>query len=369
MVRVCHLSSAHPSTDIRIFHKECVSLAKDGRFEVFLLTVNNSEEKIKNVQFVSVESKGSNRFTRMLKTSRAVYKRALELDADIYHFHDPELLPYGLKLKRRGKIVIYDAHEDVPLQILGKHWIPLFLRKIISKTYEKYENYVSSRLSFVVTSTPTIEQRYKAINPNSLAICNYPILEENGILPEWNTRNNEICYVGGITVIRGINEIINVLEKDPALRLNLAGAFSPVHLREELSKSHAWKQVNEFGVVDRNEIINILNRSKIGVVTLHPRDNYLDSLPIKMFEYMYAGIPVIASDFPLWKQIISENNCGYCVDPFDIDGILKLIQSLLSNDSLAKEMGENGRKAVLETFNWEIEERKLIGLYLNLIEK
>jgi glycosyltransferase involved in cell wall biosynthesis len=365
--KICHLSSAHPASDIRIFHKECVSLAKDERFDVYLLTINSRTEKINNVQLVSVESKSKNRFTRILNSSRAVYKKALKLDADIYHFHDPELLPYGLKLIRRGKIVIYDAHEDVPRQILSKHWIPLFLRKSIANLYESYENYVAKRLSFVVTSTPTIEKRYKKINPNSSAICNYPILEENVVLPEWSTRNNEICYVGGITVVRGINEIVKVLELDNDLQINLAGAFSPLTLRDDLIKSNSWKQVNEYGVVDRNEILKILNKSKIGMVTLHPIENYLDSLPIKMFEYMYAGIPLIASDFPLWKELISENKCGYCVDPFDITETYRLIQTLLSNDDLAKKMGENGRKSVLEKYNWRIEEKKLISIYLKLL--
>ena len=365
--KICHLSSAHPASDIRIFHKECVSLAKDERFDVYLLTINSRTEKINNVQLVSVESKSKNRFTRILNSSRAVYKKALELDADIYHFHDPELLPYGLKLIRRGKIVIYDAHEDVPRQILSKHWIPLFLRKSIANLYEKYENYVSSRLSYIVTSTPTIEKRYKKINLKSIAVCNYPILEENGILPDWNSRENEMCYVGGITVIRGIIEIVKVLENDNKLRVNLAGAFSPLGLREDLQKSKAWQQVNEYGVVDRNKVVEILNKSKIGMVTLHPKANYIDSLPIKMFEYMYAGIPVIASNFPLWEEIILESRCGYCVDPFNIQETTRLIQNLLSNDSLAKEMGGNGRKAVLEKYNWRIEEKKLISIYLKLL--
>ena len=142
-MKICHLTSVHQDGDIRIFHKECVSLAKDERFDVYLLTINSRTEKINNVQLVSVKSKSKNRFTRILNSSRAVYKKALKLDADIYHFHDPELLPYGLKLIRRGKIVIYDAHEDVPRQILSKHWIPLFLRKSIANLYESYENYVT----------------------------------------------------------------------------------------------------------------------------------------------------------------------------------------------------------------------------------
>jgi len=365
--KVCHLTSAHPETDIRIFHKECKSLSNDPLFDVYLVSVNAQESNNGNVTIVSAESKSKNRLFRIFNSSRKVFLKALEIDADIYHFHDPELLPYGLKLKRKGKIVIYDAHEDVPLQILGKPWIPFPLRKAISYFFEKYENYVSSRLSFIITSTPTIEKRYLKINKNSLAICNYPILLENGELPLWNRRENALCYVGGITEMRGIKEILKVLEGDPTLTLNLAGEFSPSSLKEEVIKMKGWQQVNYFGVVDRSKVIQILNKSKIGMVTLHPKQNYLDSLPIKMFEYMYAGIPVVASNFPLWKQIISENKSGFCVDPFDIKSTLTVVHKLLKDQDESEMMGRNGREAVINEYNWESEAFKLNRIYKDLL--
>lgn len=366
-IKVCHLSSAHPATDIRIFHKEVSSLAQDELFDVSLITINCEEKIVNNVKLVSANSKSASRIWRIIKHSKAVYKKALQVNADIYHFHDPELLPYGLKLKRKGKIVIYDSHEDVPRQILGKPWIPLFIRKPIAFFYEKYENYICKRLSFVVVSTPTIKKRFIQVNPNCEAICNYPILKENSDLPDWETRKNEICYIGGITKIRGIVELVQALEFLPDVKLNLAGPYSPESLRLELQAIPAWSRVNDLGVVDRFGIVNILNSSKIGLVTLHPQENYLDSLPIKMFEYMYAGIPVIASNFPLWEQIVSENECGVCVDPFDIQGIADAISKLLLNDSLSHEMGQKGREAVLKYFNWENEEKKLIEIYKKLI--
>lgn len=366
-IKVCHLTSAHPVEDIRIFHKEASSLANSGLFDVFLIAVNCEEKTFNNVKIVSAISKSSSRLWRIIQHSKAAYQKALELDAEIYHFHDPELLPYGLKLKRKGKIVIYDSHEDVPRQILGKPWIPLFIRKPIAYFFEKYENYVSKRLSFIVVSTPTIKKRFISINPNCEAICNYPILKENTELPSWESRKNEICYIGGITKIRGIIELVQALNLIPEIKLNLAGPISPVSLREELEALPAWKNVKDYGFVDRKTIVEILNKSKVGVVTLHPQENYLDSLPIKMFEYMYAGIPVIASNFPLWEKIVNDNNCGICLDPFDIQAIADSISLLLNDDEKSKQMGENGRNAVLNQFNWENEEKKLVELYLNLI--
>lgn len=366
-IKICHLTSAHADGDIRIFHKECVSLAEAGN-DVHLVVPNSKSRTEKGVAIHSFSFTPGNRISRFISTTRKTYKLALEIDADVYHFHDPELLPYGLKLKRKGKQVIYDAHEDVPRQILGKHWIPGLIRPLISTLFEKYENYVAKRLSYIVVSTPTIRKRFEKINRNCTDICNYPILEENVDPAPWENRKNEICYIGGITQIRGVKELVESLKYNPETRLNLAGNYSPESFREELANTEGWKQVKEFGYVGRKEIVQILNQSKIGMVTLYPQKNYLDSLPIKLYEYMLSGIPVVASDFPLWKQIISDSDCGICIDPKNPKEIADAIAFLLENDQRAKEMGNNGRKAVLEKYNWSIEKEKLINIYHSLMK-
>lgn len=364
-IKICHLTSAHADGDIRIFHKECVSLAESGN-EVHLIIPNTTSRTEKGVTIHSFELKPKSRIERMRKTTKHVYQLALKIDADVYHFHDPELLPYGLKLRRKGRKVIYDAHEDVPRQILGKHWIPGFIRVTVSKLFEKYENYVAKRLAYIVVSTPTIRKRFEKVNPKCMDVCNYPILEENTDLAPWENRKNEICYIGGITQIRGIKELVTSLRYNPDIALNLAGNYSPASFREKLAEIEGWEQVREHGYVGRVGIIEILNRSKVGMVTLYPQENYLDSLPIKLYEYMLSGIPVVASDFPLWKQIISENDCGICIDPKNPEEIAEAISYLLKNDERAKEMGLNGRKSVLEKYNWSIEKQKLISIYQSL---
>lgn len=362
---VCHLTSVHKWDDIRIFHKECVSTAQNG-IEVHLVATKTNDKIEKGVHIHGINFSTKSRLKRFFKTSKLVYQKAIEINADIYHFHDPELMIYGLKIKKKGKKVIYDVHEDLPRQIQTKHWIPKSIRSIVSFFVEKIENRIVKKMSYVVTSTENIKERFASLNSNVSTIYNYPIIEENIELPDWSQRQNSICYVGGIMRGRGILELVNVLEENSKVDLNLAGIYSPESLKDELILMQGWSKVNDFGFVNRKEIIKILNKSKIGMVTLHPTQSYIESLPIKLFEYMYAGLPVIVSNFPIWQSIINESGCGISVDPLDVNRISSTIDYLIENSEIAEEMGRRGREAVLEKYNWKIEEEKLINIYLNL---
>ncbi len=361
-MKVCHFTSVHKTDDIRIFHKECKSLAEAGH-EVYLVAANTEEKIQDGVRILSTNVEFSGRLSRMNKTSKGVYRKALEVQADIYHFHDPELLRFALRLKRKGKKVIYDAHEDVPRQIMAKYWIPKLFRKMVSVCFELYENFVAKRLHAVVVSTPHIRERFIKINPNTIDVCNYPLISELMEPSKWDDKNNEICYVGGISEVRGINQLMDALVFVPDIRLNLAGNFSTEALEVQVKEKEKWNRVDFYGYVGRNELLSIFHRSKIGMVTLLPTPNHMESLPIKMFEYMSAGIPVICSDFPLWKEIVGSNECGICVDPNNPEEVAKAIQYLMNNPAQANEMGKKGRLAIMGKYNWDIEKNKLFDLY------
>jgi len=366
-IKICHFTSAHKSNDVRIFLKECTSLAKAG-FNVTLVAANCKTEKINGVQIIGVEAPIKNRFFRMFATSGKVFQQALQVDADIYHFHDPELLRFALRLKRGGKKIIYDAHEDLPKQVLGKFWINRFLRPLIAGLIRQYENYIASRLDCVVTATPSIRDRFKKVNPLSIDINNFPLADELSNQTEWKEKKNEVCYIGSISEIRGAKQIIEAMQFTNETKLNLAGTASPSTLYNSLKLIPSWNQVNDLGYIDREKATDIMSRSKAGIVTFLPQPNHMDAQPNKMFEYMSAGIPVIASHFPLWKEIIEGNKCGICVNPNKPEEIANAINYLLKNEAEAEQMGKNGRKSVLKKYNWEIENEKLINFYTQLIK-
>lgn len=360
---VCHITSVHSALDIRIFEKECKSLSEN--YQVHLIHPGIENLKSDNVNVIGINYKETNRLKRILNTGKKVVEKALTLNAEVYHFHDPELLRYTSRLKKNGAKVIYDSHEDLPKQVLDKPYLPKSVRGFISVLVEYYERKNSSKLNGVITATQTIKKRFDKYNKNVCCIYNYPILDRYTKNLSWVDRPKSAVYIGGIFEKRGIWEITEAITKTDS-SLELAGKFSPQELKDKVLNKHQGDNVNYHGFLDKNGINKLLESTNIGLVTLHPTKSYLESLPIKMFEYMAAGLPVIASNFPFWKQIIEKHECGICVDPLNPKEISDAIIYLNNNPEIASKMGENGKTAAFELYSWQSESDKLTEFYKSL---
>lgn len=220
-MKVCHLTSAHTQEDIRIFHKECVSLAEAG-YETYQISCGTTYDK-KGVHLIGIGNPPEGRRERMTQTTKNIYEAALKVNADVYHFHDPELMPYGLKLKHRGKKIIFDSHEDVPAQIMDKYWIPKPLRKAISILFKAYETHVVKQLDAVVTATPHIAKKFEGRAKRVVVVNNYPRLDDIEFHDTpFEERERIVCYAGGIDDIRGEKIMIEAM-KDVDATLIIAG--------------------------------------------------------------------------------------------------------------------------------------------------
>jgi len=361
--RIAHLTTVHPRYDTRIFYKECIGLSE--YYDVLLVVNDGKGDEVRSgIRIYDLGGESASRLKRMIRDSRKMFRKAKNLKCDLYHFHDPELMFVGLKLMRLGKKVIFDVHEEVPDQIMSKPYLSEPLKKIISYLYRKTEKYVIGKLSGVVTATSHIRERLEKKNPVIEDIKNYPVTVAPQVT-EKRKKENAVCYVGTIAEHRGILEMLEVIDKD--VRLLLAGRFEDESIKKKCFRHEHWKYVDYVGFVDNREVKDVLAKAKAGMVVLHKLKRYEYSLPVKLFEYMEAGLPVIVSDIPFWCEIINDAKCGICVDPLDTGRIRETISRLLTDAKWAEQLGKNGQKAVEKKYNWENEKIKLADFYRKVL--
>lgn len=373
MIKVCHVTSVHRATDIRIFYKECVSLSREG-YEVYLVATGESYVE-DGVNVIGVGKVPSSRFERLLMTARKAYKIALTLHCEIYHLHDPELLPFALLLKRRGKKVIFDSHENVSEQILKKYWIPFFIRKLIAKVYKTFEKYVVKQIDGVVIVTPSQIPVFSGVQNNLQMVTNFPVIDQKDLQRNLNyaeyKNGHQICFAGGVSAQWNHLVIASCLETLPSIRYSFAGPSEGNYL-SELLNNPAWsKQINYLGILDKKGVEGLYETSFCGVALLDyntqvGKEGTLGNT--KLFEYMKFGLPFICSDLDLWKEIVDKYKCGITVNPTNLHEITDALTFLMENPEDARRMGINGYRAFIEEYNWDTQVPKLLYLYSELIK-
>lgn len=367
--KICHLTSAHPRYDVRIFEKECASLSEIDIYDVILFVADGRGFEESNGVVIHDIGKSNGRFYRFFIQPFRLFFAARKCKANVYHFHDPELLFTGFALKMSGKKVVYDVHEDVPKSLLGREWLPRWMLRILAFTFKLFEDLFSCSFSGIVAATPAIAERFKKRNSNTVIIQNLPEIKSVSQTEniDFATRDG-ICYTGAISKIRGIIPLLDALSYcRPQLKLHLAGSFIDANTEREVKEHPNFHKVVFYGQLKRAELQNIYRQSFAGLVTFLPLPNHIEAQPNKFFEYMAAGLPLIVSDFPMWKSIVEENEIGLCINPQSPKVIAAAINKLDNNRKLAENMGTKGAALVLEKYNWEQEKLKLFNFYDSIL--
>ncbi|MDQ8177295.1 MAG: glycosyltransferase [Gemmatimonadota bacterium] len=365
--KVVHVSSVHPRNDIRVFLKMSLSAASAGHDVAYVVADGKGDAVVSGVRILDV-GRPTSRANRMLHAARRVVRVAAELDADLYHLHDPELHPWCHELRGGRARVVFDSHEDVPKQILGKPYLHRTAAMAVSAGYAALESTMLRQYDGLIGATPSIAKKLSGFHKNVELINNFPLASELASDIEWSAKRDQVAYVGSISRIRGALQVVRSLETlQSGARLNLVGPYSDQGLEEELMRQPGWRRVNALGQLGRAEVRDVLSSSLAGLVTFLAAPNHIDAQPNKMFEYMSAGIPVISSDFPVWREIVDGTGSGICVDPTSERDIGGAIDALTLNPARARELGERGRRAVARVYNWGIEEGKLLHFYDDLL--
>lgn len=367
--KIVHLTSVHPAFDTRIFHKECKSLADSG-YEVTLVVPHDRDEILDGVKIKSV-TKPKNRLERITKTLWQVAQVALKIDADLYHFHDPELIGIGLLLKLRQKKVVYDIHEDYQTSIQQKKYISKSIRFLLSFLFSAFESLCSNFFELVLA-----EQYYLKRFPEGTVISNYPVISKIRMVisdaPE-SPDEIKLLYTGTITEDRGALIHAHILKTIPGVHLYMIGYCSQTLAKQirEIA-GNAMDHFHLIGEEERvpfNTILNFYEQHQwtAGLAIFPETPHYTQKELTKFFEYMAAGIPIICSNFPVWKALIEDNGCGLCVSPNNLTGLQEAIQYLIDHPSEALEMSQRGQKAIMNKYNWDLESKKLLNLYKTIL--
>ncbi len=361
---ICHLSSVHIRTDVRVFYKQCVSLQQAG-FKVHLVVADGKRHEWNDKIIIHDIGGFSSRKRRFLIAPFKILRRALNISADAYQIHDPELIPMAILLKMISrKPVVYDIHESYPEMFLHKEYLSTLQGKLISFAIKAIERFAVKALDQAIAATQHIAEQFKDVP----VVHNYPILAEWEQMPADSARYNsrKICYVGNITRERGIEQIVKAIE-DVDCSFHLAGSYEPPEFRDELMQLPGFSKVVEYGYVNRMQAAEIFSQSALGVVLFDRSPNHLYSLSTKIFEYMAAGLPIMVSDLPTNIKLLDSTDVGIYIDPTKVEKITQSLSRLLSDPDRLAQWGANGKELVFANLSWEKEKEIYLSLYRKLL--
>lgn len=370
--KVVHISTVHHPYDTRIYHKECLSLQKAG-FDVSFITVID-EAAIPDdagIHMIPLKRRRG-RLRRMFLSTWEAYRKAKRLEADCYHIHDPELLPAGWGLKTKHNTVIYDVHEDYTTSIAQKTYIPKGFRKIVASFYKFAEKLFSRKMALCLAEKYYVDQY-----PEGACILNYPVIHENAMNLDNDSHpvTDRLLYTGNISVDRGAFIHAQLPKMDASITVHFTGKC-PGHLAKAMHgiAGDAADRLFFNGIdtfIEREEMDAKYHEHNwlAGLALFPPTPHYRHKELTKFFEYMAYGIPIIASDFPLWTEFMAQHGCGITVDPHNPREMAEAIRYLQQNPHETRKMGHNGKKAIMEKLNWQQEALKLIHLYQKLLDQ
>jgi glycosyltransferase involved in cell wall biosynthesis len=370
--RVAMVSSVHRWNDTRICVRESSSLGLEG-YDVILIAVGDRKSPFEafGVRVHPLpRRKRSLRWINWLSIIRIVFAERVS----VVHAHDPELFPLVLLLRFTGCKVVCDVHENVPEQILHKEWIPQAFRGALSKIIKSAQKLLPRLADAVILAEDSYEKNFPPLKNVSI-IRNFPLLPSSS-KRDYHSEVFRMIYVGDVRFVRGIAEYVAITgqlaKQGVPVQLRIVGSFAnpqeELQIRATVQKLGLAHRVQLLGRRPPEEIPELIEECDLGLALLHPIGNYRESYPTKMFEYMAAGLPVIASQFALWESILVKSECGRCVDPLNIDEASKSAAEYWYSRELRELHGRNGRKAVVERYHWDLERRRLVAVYAALTQ-
>ena len=371
MAHICYITGLYDRRDSLMYYRQGLGMVQAGHKVSYVVCDDQPDEVSEGINIYSTRFVPKGRLERFVKTKKKVLQLADRLDADIYQISDPEHISVVEHFRRKGKVVIFNMREYYPDMLLKKSYIPRLFRKSASWGYLKMMAYYLKRYGAVFTVTPEFVSLLEKQShlKNVYLLTNYPIPDSNYTLPkeEYMSRKNTIIYEGTIYGSSRQNIFLDALQRIPNIDYLLVGKIDEGN--NGIMLHQAWDRVTFVDGFTMEELKEYFAKSTISN-TLRDFGNRDGSLGvIKIFESMEAALPVIFSDVPLYRSIVEKYHCGICADPNDVDSVEKAIRYLVEHKEEAYEMGQNGRRAVLEEYNWWEQFKTYHGIITRLLEE
>ena len=369
-MRVCHITTVHPAKDARIFYRMCRVLAERG-FAVTLIAPESFDDDLVLSSSWNEKIRKAQRLKRIVM---ALYG-ALAEKADVYHFHDPELIAVGfaLKLLRPSSAVVYDVHEDYPSMMRVKYWIPMGLRPLVTTAVNMANAAAGLLLDGIVTADPSVLKDFEGTaGKKTIVQFNFPKVS---LFAEPATKNSaavaDLVYIGGMSDRAGTYVLLDALallaERGIRVSARVAGytdgESGRARIRARIQELNLADQVELGGRIPHSQVPAWIRSGRIGLVTLQPIDKFLKNIPTKMFEYWACGLPVIASDLPPIRQFLEDEKNGLFFNPRSPEDLARAITRLIDSPSECHRMGANGQTQVFESWNNDYQIDALINFY------
>lgn len=372
--KVVHVGYYHSADDIRIIKKECMTLHSTGVYDLTYITSDRNSthaEQENNEIYIKILPLVDKRFVRLFRYIKDLKKQVISMEPDVCHIHEFVLYPIISKLKKRKIKVVLDFHEN-DIEV-WRDKFEIKYGKIISKMFflliSYYEKKCVKLADAIIVVDRRLEERIKKYGKTPILIPNYPIVLLETETVDYKNHEENVCFAGGYSDTWSIKKIMMALNLVPKAGFLLAG-FGEKEYLDDLKKYESWNKTKYYGKISHDMVQQeIYGKSRIGLALLKYDKSWSEG-PLgntKLFEYMLAGLPVVCTDFPIWKEIVEYNNCGICVEPDNIEDIATAVSYILENEEKAAEMGENGRKLVMEKYNWNVLGKELKAMYKKLL--
>lgn len=372
-MKICMLTTVHSPFDTRIYYKEAISLAK--KYDVVVIAPSDGEiDRVVGDVEVKTIKKAKNKIFHLLTLWR-IFLAGLNEECDVYHCHELGSLFLGVIYKLlKGTKLVYDAHEHWPSQFLEDIGVnnSNFLYDLLERFVLDYELLLSGFSDSILAVSESVAERFRDSGKPLGVILNVPVLQYSLCGDTCNKNPRELIYMGGkLQASHGVQEcydaVMRLRDDYPDIRLTIVGKLDG-RLSQVQRQGQDNGHFNITGTLPYDKMYRRIREGGIGLVFFQKVSyNMYIGLPNKLFDYMSCGLPVVASDFPEIRRVLEDCKCGILVGDDGGHGIYMAIKHLLDNPDEARKMGENGRKAVEERYNWNRVEKKLFKVYSDLI--